>query len=169
MIGDDVIFAIAAPEEWSYVDLLSPDVPRWAGRQLGGTLAAARAGTPKARMLMLRSMVAYTPSGEPLTFGLTVALADRDTPVAQTPLEEYSMPDAELSALQAPVGSGIRIVRINATPALPDSGPVPILSVQYALETALGLLTIGFSTAQAAPPEAWLPLFDAMVATAELA
>ena len=90
--GDDLDFAIALPEEWSYVDLLDPDAAEWAGPGLAETLAAARQGGTAARMLMMRSLVAHTAEGEPLTAGLTVALADSDTPLASEPLEDISLP-----------------------------------------------------------------------------
>lgn len=165
----DVEFAIALPEEWSYVDLLDPEAAGWAGAELGATLAAARQGGPAARMLMMRSLVAYTPAGEPLTAGLTVALADADTPVSSEPFEDISLPGAELSAVQLPAGDGVRVSRVVTTPPLPEAGEIPMLSVQYLLHTPHGLLTIGFTTGQASHPEAWEGLFDAMASTAELA
>lgn len=165
----DVEFAIALPDEWSSIDLLADDVPEWLGPELGATLAAARRGGRSARMLMLRSLVAHTEEGEPLTAGLTVALANSDTPVAEEPLEDISFPDAELSAVQLPVGSGVRVARLQRTPPLGDGGELEMLSVQYALHTSHGLLTIGFTTPQASHPQAWEQLFDAMAATAELA
>jgi hypothetical protein len=167
--GQDLDFAIALPEDWSYVDLLDPDAAQWAGADLDSTLAVAREGGRSARMLMLRSLIAYTPEGEPLTAGLTVALAVSDAPVASQPLEELSLPGAELSAVQLPAGSGVRVRRIVKTAPLPEAGSIPMLSVQYLLHTSHGLLTIGFTTGQASHPQAWEQLFDAMAATAELA
>jgi hypothetical protein len=167
--GHDVEFAIALPEEWSDVDLLDPDAAEWAGPELGATLAAAREGGAAARMLMMRSLIAYTPEGEPLTAGLTVALAGRDAPVSSEPFADISLPGAELSAVQVPAGDGVRVRRIVTTQPLPEADEVPMLSVQYLLHTAHGLLTIGFTTGQASHPEAWEQLFDAMAGTAELA
>lgn len=169
--GQDVEFAIALPDEWSFVDLLDPAVAEWAGEELDAVLAAARQGGESARMLMMRSLIAHTSEGEPLTAGLTVALADGSTPVASAPLEELelSLPGAELSAVALPAGSGVRVRRIVRTPPLGEAGEIPMLSVQYLLHTGHGLLTIGFTTGQASHPEAWEELFDAMAATAELA
>jgi hypothetical protein len=174
----DIEFAIALPDGWRYVDLLAPDVAEWTGPELGATLAAARDGGAAARMLMFRSLVAYTPEGEPLTAGLTVALADGE-PIASGPLEdpkvssgtfdEPELSDAEVSAVTLPVGSGLRVTRLVDTPPLPVAGPIPMLSVQYVLPTAYGLLTIGFTTPHTSHPEAWKELFDAMAATAVLA
>lgn len=167
--GEHVEFAIALPDDWTYVDLLDPDVAAWADADLTSTLAAARRGGGAARMLMMRSLIAHTPDGEPLTAGLTVALATPDTPVASEPLTDLSPGGAELSAVQLPAGSGMRVRRIVHTPPLGEAGEVAMLSVQYLLHTPHGLLTIGFTTGQASHPEAWEPLFDAMAATAELA
>lgn len=166
--GEDAQFAIALPEEWTYVDLLDPDVAEWADEELASSLAAAREGGAQARMLMLRSLIAHTPEGEPLTAGLTVALADPETPVAHQPLTDLSLADAELSAVQLPAGSGVRVRRMVQTPPLRTTGALPMLSVQYLLHTPQGLLTIGFTTGQTSHPEAWEPFFDAMAATAEL-
>lgn len=165
----DVEFAIALPEGWRYVDLLAPDAAEWAGPELAATLAAARGGNPAARMLMFRSLIAYTPEGEPLTAGLTVAIAAGAAPIASSPLEHLGLSDAEVSAVTLPVGSGLRVVRVVDTPPLPEAGPIPMLSVQYVLHTAHGLLTIGFTTPQTSHPEVWEELFGAMAATAELA
>lgn len=169
--GQDVEFAIALPDEWSFVDLLDPEVAEWAGDELDAILAVARQGGESARMLMMRSLIAHTPEGEPLTAGLTVALADGDAPVASAPLDEleHSLPGAELSAVQLAAGSGVRVRRIVHTPPLGEAGEIRMLSVQYLLHTTRGLLTIGFTTGQASHPEAWEELFDAMAATAELA
>jgi hypothetical protein len=170
----DIEFAIALPDGWRYVDLLAPDVAEWAGPELGATLAAARHGGAAARMLMFRSLIAYAPTGEPLTAGLTVALADGGGTIASGTLEDAELEgaelsDAEVSAVTLPVGSGLRVTRVVDTPPLPVAGPIPMLSVQYVLPTAYGLLTIGFTTPQTSHPEAWEELFDAMAATAVLA
>lgn len=162
-------FAIALPAGWRYVDLLDPDAAEWAGPELDSVLAAAREGGPDARMLMFRSLITHTPEGEPLTAGLTVALADAGTPIASQPLTDLSPTEAELHALELPVGSGVRITRMVQAPQLGQTGAPRMLSVQYVLHTERGLLTIGFTTGQASHPEAWTELFDAMAATAELA
>jgi hypothetical protein len=167
--GEDLAFAIALPEEWSYVDLLDPGVSEWAGPELAAALAAARQTGGAARMLMMRSLIAHTPEGEPLTAGVTVALADNETRVASEPLQDISLPGAQLSAVALPAGDGVRVRRLVRTPPLPDGDEIPMLSLQYLLHTPHGLLTIGFTTGQASHPEAWEQLFDAMAETAELA
>jgi hypothetical protein len=167
--GQDVEFAIALPDEWTYIDLLDPDVAEWADAELASVLAAAREAGEAAQMLMMRSLITHTPEGEPLTVGLTVALAEPETPIASQPLTDLSALGAEPSAVQLPAGSGVRVKRIVRTPPLGEPAELSMLSVQYLLHTRLGLLTIGFTTGQASHPEAWEQLFDAMAATAELA
>lgn len=166
--GPDVGFAIDLPERWTYVDLLDPDVADGAGPELGSVLAAARTGGRAARILMLRSLIAHTPEGEPLTAGLTVALADPDTPVASEPLGDLAGSGEHLSPVKLPAGGGVRLSRIVLTPPIGGAGKLRMLSVQYLLRTRQGLLTIGFTTRQASHPEAWERLFDAMAATAKL-
>lgn len=169
MAAGNVSFAIALPPEWKGIDLLSDEAEPVIGAPLAAALAVASRGGEHARLLMLRSLVAVTSAGEPLAAGLSVALADRSAPVSQVRLSDQSFGDAEVSAVTLPVGSGVRICHVAPAGVLAGAGPLDVLRVQYLLETELGLLTITFTTPQAARTTEWEQLFDAMAKTAQLA
>lgn len=169
MAAGNVSFAIALPPDWEGIDLLSSEAERLMDTPLADALAAAARGSEQARLLMLRSLVAVTSAGEPLAAGLSVALADRSAPISQIPLSAESFDDAEVSAVILPVGSGVRLRRVAPAQVLAGVDPLEVLRVQYMLETELGLLTITFTTPQAARTLEWERLFDAMANTAELA
>jgi hypothetical protein len=156
---EDVDFAIAFPDGWREIDLLAPDAGEMIDGALAEALATASRGSQQARVLMLRGLLAVTESGEPLGAGLAVTVAYRTAPVSTQPLNADGFAGGEVSAVQLPAGAGLRVRR------LPQDG---VLRVQYLLETALGLLTITFTTFQAAQTVEWERLFDAMAATAEL-
>lgn len=168
MAAGNVSFAIALPPEWKEIDLLSSEAERVLETPLAASLAAAARGSEHARLLMLRSLVAITSAGEPLAAGLSVALADRSAPISQIPLSAESFGGAEVSAVTLPVGSGVRLRRVAPAQVLAGVGPLEVLRVQYMLETELGLLTITFTTPQAARTREWGRLFDAMAETARL-
>jgi hypothetical protein len=167
MTESDVNFAIALAPEWRQIDLLAPD----AGRLVGGPLAAAldlgARANPHARLLMVRSLFAVTPEGEPLGIGLSVALADRSAPVSSQPLQADDFQGCDVAAVTLPTGSGLR-VREVAPGAVIDGAEIPVLRVQYLIETDAGLLTITLTTPQAEWTAEWEQLFDAMAQTAEL-
>jgi hypothetical protein len=165
----DITFAMALPVEWQGLDLLGD-----AGRELlqaplaGALLAAARGGS-HAELLMLRSLIARAPSGRPLSAGLAVTIADMTTPLAAEPLEADSFAGKEVSAVTVKAGSGLRVRHVSPARALDAEEPYDVLHVQYLLHTALGLLTITFTTLQAPDAPEWEQFFDGLAATAELA
>jgi hypothetical protein len=160
--------AIALPDGWQDIDLLAGDAADVLGTPLAGALAEAAAGSPQARLLMLRSLVAQTPSGEPLSAGLSIAIADAAAPVSQEPLRPESFAEREVAVTRLPVGTGLRIRHVAPARVLAGRPPLEMLRVQYLLDTAHGLLTITFTTAQAPHAPEWETLFDAMVATCEI-
>jgi hypothetical protein len=164
----DVDFQIALPEGWTALDLLASDEDHLIDGKRGDALAAAARGSEHAKLLMLCSLVAYTPDGEPLEAGLSVALADSSAPISAAPLSELSVPDGELAAVRTPAGSGVRVTRMTETPALPELGRAAMLSVQYLLHTDHGLLTLTFTTPQVSRPDVLQQFFDAMASTGEI-
>jgi hypothetical protein len=169
MPAGNVSFAIALPPDWAEIDLLSSEAEHVLDGPLAPALAAAARGSEHARLLMVRSLVAVTPDREPLAAGLSVALADRSAPVSQLSPSAASFDDADVSAVTLPVGSGIRVRHVAPAEVLDGVGSLEVLRVQYLLQTELGLLTITFTTPQAAPTREWERLFDAMADTAQLA
>ncbi|MGH2915266.1 MAG: hypothetical protein ACRDMX_09780, partial [Solirubrobacteraceae bacterium] len=134
------------------------------GAELSESLGIAARGSDQARVLMLRSLMAISSAREPLAAGLAVALAEPSAPVSEQPLEPETFNGAEVAAISLPVGDGVRVRRLVES----RYGELPIqaLQVQYLVHTDHGLLTIAFTTPQAAETEDWEALFDALAATA---
>lgn len=168
MPAADVSFAIALPPDWKEIDLLSSEAEHVIDPSLGAALETAAHGGQHARLLMVRSLVTVTPAGEPLAAGLSVAVADRSAPISQVSLSAVSFGDAEVSAVTLPVGRGIRVRRLAPAEVVHGVGPLEVLRVQYMLQTELGLLTITFTTPQAARTREWEQLFAVMADTARL-
>lgn len=166
MTEDTLQFAISLPPEWADVDLLDPGIADGMPSELAQALAFAAKGTDQARMLMVRSLVAVTEAREPLAAGLSVALAGPGTPVATAPLRAEEFAGSEVSAISLPVGKGLRVRDFFATTV--GDLPVEGLRVQYLVHTEHGLLTVTFTTEQAAETEDWEGLFDAMAQSARL-
>jgi hypothetical protein len=100
--------------------------------------------------------------------GLSVLLADREAPVSSATLEDTDFGEAEVAAIELPVGSGLRVRKVQPGAEL-EGEAIPVLTVQYLIHTSRGLLTMTLSTPQAASTEEWEEMFDAMARTAELA
>jgi hypothetical protein len=168
MAAENMSFEIALPEGWQDIDLLTGDAEEVLDGPLAAALAYATRGSEHARLLMLRSLVALTPSGQPLSAGLAVMLADDSTPVAQGPLTADSFEDADVAAITLPAGEGVRVRRVAPAGVLAGAEPLEMLRVQYLIHTSQGLLTVTFSTAQAPGAREWDALFDAMATTCKL-
>jgi hypothetical protein len=164
----DVSFAIALAPGWEQIDLLDADVDQVIDAPLAAALRRGAHGGPHARLLMARSLYMATPEGSPLGMGLSVLLADRAAPVSSAAPADTDFGDAEIAAIELPVGTGLRIRRLQAGAEI-EGEPVPVLSVQYLIHTGHGLLTMTLSTPQAASTAEWEEMFDAMARTAELA
>jgi hypothetical protein len=165
---EDVTFAIALPPDWSGVDLLSGEADQFLDRPLAEAVASAARGSDHARLLMLRSLVAWTPAREPLVAGLAVTFADRLAPVSAAMLEARAFEQSEVSAITLPVGAGLRVRHVGPASALAGGTSLEVLTIQYFVDTALGLLTMTFTSPQAPRARDWEPLFDAMAGTAKL-
>lgn len=163
----DVTFAIALAPDWQQIDLLDPDADQVIDAPLAAAMQRGAQGGPHARLLMARSLYMATPGGSPLGMGLSVLLADREAPVSSASLEDADFGDADLAAIELPVGNGLRVRRVQDGAEI-EGEPVPVLSVQYLIHTRRGLLTMTLSTPQAASTEEWEQMFDAMARTAEL-
>jgi hypothetical protein len=163
----DVTFAIALAPDWEQIDLLDPDADQVIDAPLAAALRRGAQGGPHARLLMARSLYMATPGGSPLGMGLSVLLADREAPVSSASLEHADFGDADVAAIELPVGIGLRVRRVQDGAQI-EGEPVPVLSVQYLIHTSHGLLTMTLSTPQAASTEEWEEMFDAMARTAEL-
>jgi hypothetical protein len=164
----DVAFAIALAPDWEQIDLLDPDADQVIDAPLAAAMQRGAQGGPHARMLMARSLFMATPGGSPLGMGLSVLLADREAPVSSATLEDTDFGDAEVAAIELPVGSGLRVRKVQPGAEI-EGEPIPVLSVQYLIHTSRGLLTMTLSTPQASSTEEWEEMFDAMARTAELA
>jgi hypothetical protein len=164
----DVSFAIALAPDWQQIDLLDSDADQVIDAPLAAALQRGAHGGPHARLLMARSLYMATPGGSPLGMGLSVLLADQEAPVSAARLEDTDFGDAHVSAIELPVGSGLRVRKVEPGAEI-EGEAIPVLSVQYLIHTSRGLLTITLSTPQAASTEEWEEMFDAMVRTAELA
>jgi hypothetical protein len=164
----DVTFAIALAPDWEQIDLLDPDADQLIDAPLAAALQRGAHGGPHARLLMARSLYMATPGGSPLGMGLSVLLADREAPVSSSSHRDADFGDAEVAAIELPVGSGLRVRKVEPGPEI-EGEPIPVLSVQYLIHTSHGLLTMTLSTPQAASTEEWEEMFDAMAQTAELA
>lgn len=160
-------FAIGLPPDWEAIDLLSSDTGAF-DATVAEAIENARRGGDHAQLLMLVALVATSPSGQPLSAGLAVTFADRDTPLAEASLRPESFGDAGVTAVQLPVGGGVRVRHVAPASALAGDEPLPMLRMQYLIHTQKGLLTMTFTTAQAPHAEVWDGLFDAMAATCEL-
>lgn len=163
----DVTFAIALAPEWEQLDLLDPEADQVIDAPLAAALQQGATGGPHARLLMARSLYRATPGGRPLGMGLSVLLADREAPVSAAPFDDADFGDAEVAAIELPVGSGLRVRKLGPGAEI-EGEPILVLSVQYLIHTGRGLLTITLATPQAAHTEEWEELFDAMARTAEL-
>jgi hypothetical protein len=163
----DVTFAIALAPDWEQIDLLDPDTDQVIDAPLAAALQRGAQGGPHARLLMARSLYMATPGGSPLAMGLSVLLADREAPVSSATLEDTDFGDADVAAIELPVGSGLRVRKLEPG-AVMEGEPIPVLSVQYLLHTSRGLLTMTLSTPQASSTAEWEEMFDAMAHTAEL-
>lgn len=163
----DATFAIALAPDWEQLDLLDPDADQAIDPPLAAALQRGARGGPHARLLMARSLYRATPGGSPLGMGLSVLLADREAPVSSTALEDSAFGDADVAAIDLPVGSGLRVRTVEPGAEI-EGRPIPVLSVQYLLHTPRGLLTITLTTPQSAHTQEWEELFDAMARTAEL-
>jgi hypothetical protein len=164
----DVTFAIALAPHWEQIDLLDPDADQVIDAPLAAALQRGAQGGPHARLLMARSLYMATPGGSPLGMGLSVLLADREAPVSSAALEDTDFGDADVAAVELPVGSGLRVRKVEPGAVIEDE-PIPVLSVQYLIHTSRGLLTMTLSTPQASSTAEWEEMFDAMAHTAELA
>jgi len=164
----DVTFAIALAPDWEQIDLLDPDADQRIDAPLAAALQRGAQGGPHARLVMARSLFMATPAGSPLGMGLSVMLADREAPVSSATLEDGDFGAAQVAAIDLPVGSGLRVRRVQPGAEI-EGEPIPVLSVQYLIHTTRGLLTMTLSTPQAASTEEWEDMFDAMARTAELA
>lgn len=164
-----VSFAIALPPEWQGIDLLDASEPSLLEDSVRDVLRTMADSGEHAELLMVRALVAFTESGQPLAAGLAVALADREAPVSAMPLTVDSFVGYDVAAVTLPVGSGLRVRRIAPAPVLPGHPPLQVLRIQYHVHTVFGLLTITFTTPQAPRNQEWEQMFDAMAATAELA
>jgi hypothetical protein len=163
----DVAFAIALAPDWEQIDLLDPGADQVIDAPLAAAMRRGAQGGPHARLLMARSLYMATPGGSPLGMGLSVLLADREAPVSSATLEDTDFGDAEVAAIELPVGSGLRVRRLQPGAEI-EGEAIPVLSVQYLIHTGRGLLTMTLSTPQAASTEEWEEMFDAMARTAEL-
>lgn len=164
----DVTFAIALAPHWEQIDLLDPDADHVVDAPLAAALQRGARGGPHARLLMARSLYMVTPGGSPLGMGLSVLLADPEAPVSSATLQDTAFGDAEVAAIELPVGSGLRVRKVEPGAEI-EGEPIPVLSVQYLIHTHRGLLTMTLSTPQAASTQEWEDMFDAMARTAELA
>jgi hypothetical protein len=164
----DVTFAIALAPEWEQIDLLDPDADQVIDAPLAAAFRRGAQGGPHARLLMARSLYMATPGGSPLGMGLSVLLADREAPVSSATPEDTDFGDAGVAAIELPVGSGLRVRRVEPGAEI-EGEPVLVLSVQYLIHTSRGLLTMTLSTPQASSTAEWEEMFDAMARTAELA
>lgn len=164
----DVSFAIALAPDWEQIDLLDPDADQVIDAPLAAALRRGAQGGPHARLLMARSLYMATPGGRSLGMGLSVLLADGEAPVSSATLEDTDFGDADVAAIELPVGSGLRVRKLEPGAEI-EGEPIPVLSVQYLIHTRRGLLTLTLSTPQAASTEEWEEMFDAMARTAELA
>jgi hypothetical protein len=164
----DVAFAIALAPDWEQIDLLDPGADQVIDAPLAAAMRRGAQGGPHARLLMARSLYMATPGGSPLGMGLSVLLADREAPVSSATLEDTDFGDAEVAAIELPVGSGLRVRKVQPGAEI-EGEPIPVLSVQYLIHTSRGLLTMTLSTPQASSTEEWEEMFDAMARTAELA
>ncbi len=168
MSATEIGFAIALPPDWEAIDLLASDTTAF-DATVAEAIENARRGGEHAQLLMLAALMAMSPGGEPLSAGLAVTFADRDAPVAEASLTPESFPDGgDVTAVQLPVGSGLRVRHVAPAAVLGDGDPLPMLRIQYLLHTLQGLLTLTFTTAQAPHADVWDGLFDAMAATCEL-
>jgi hypothetical protein len=160
-------FAIAVPPDWEAIDLLSSDTGAF-DATVAEAIENARRGGEHAQLLMLVALVAVSPSGQPLSAGLAVTFADRDAALAAASLSPASFGDADVTALQLPVGGGVRVRHVAPATALAGDEPLPMLRLQYLIHTVQGLLTLTFTTAQDPHADVWDGFFDAMAATCEL-
>lgn len=168
MPSETITFAIALPPDWQGIDLLSDEAEQILDGPLAYALAYAARGSEHAQLLLLRSLVALTPAGEPLAAGLAVTFAHRSAPVADTALCSGAFEGCQVSAIMLPAGAGVRVSRVAPAPILVATAPLDLLRVQYLIHTDRGLLTITFTTPQAPGAREWEPLFDAMAGTAGL-
>jgi len=164
----DVTFAIALAPDWQQIDLLDPDADQMIDAPLAAAMQRGARGGPHARLLMARSLYMATPAGSPLAMGLSVLLADREAPVSSASLADGDFGDADVAAIELPVGQGLRVRRVQPGAEL-EGEPVLVLTVQYLIHTSRGLLTMTLSTPQASSTTEWEEMFDAMAHTAELA
>ncbi|MGH2894578.1 MAG: hypothetical protein ACRDPM_15150 [Solirubrobacteraceae bacterium] len=164
----DVAFAIALAPDWEQIDLLAPDADQVIDAPLAAAFRRGAQGGPHARLLMARSLYRATAGGSPLGMGLSVLLADREARVSSTTPADTDFGDAEVAAIELPVGSGLRVRRVQPGAEI-EGEPVLVLSVQYLIHTSRGLLTMTLSTPQASSTAEWEEMFDAMARTAELA
>jgi len=167
MPATEIGLAIALPPGWEAVDLLASDTAAF-DATVAEAIENARRGGEHAQLLMLVALVAMSPSGQPLSAGLAVTFADRQAPVSDAELTPASFGGAEVTAVQLPVGGGLRVRHVAPASALAGDEPLPMLRLQYLIHTVQGLLTLTFTTAQDPHADVWNGFFDAMAATCEL-
>lgn len=165
MSGLDVNVALSVAAGWEDIDLLDADNAAMLPESLVAALRVAAGESEHMRLMMLRALVALTPTEQSVGMGLAVTLAQPpadDAPAEPPSPGSLGLAGADVSAISLAVGSGVRVRRLVE----PARG-LPTLQVQYALDTEHGLLTLTFTTVQGPHAEEWEPLFDAIASTCE--
>jgi hypothetical protein len=169
--GEPLVLSTRAPADWRVFDVMKMPADAAARNgSLAHVVAALARGIDAAGVIAILALGRDLPrEGQPdaqLFATLTVSLADvagpfpRSVPGAEVEPIEFKHPHERYR--------GVRIHRVRNAAVLPDQPPVPVLSVQYMVQTRHGLLISTFMTPQVDVFIRLLPVFDAIAGACRL-
>lgn len=156
----ELLFALRIPLEWKTVDAL--DRPPGEPGSLNQVMTALARSVDAAGVIAAQCIFRMAGEHAPVFATVTAARAD----VAGPPPE--SVPGAEVERASLPVGGGVRVKRTREAELVPGRDPMPVLIVQYLLETGHGALALTFTTPQHAIFDEFAELFEKIAQTAWL-